>query len=323
MKISPYMLGSGKAAAAIVEALRIIEVNHDIEVGPVQKIKRNSPIPDVTNISYPVLFIANPHALHAKAILEGEKAGFKLIVTEKPAATSLEQIEKLKQVKIPVAVCHGYRQMWGIQTIKEMFEREELGELISLEGRYWQSSAAERAVSGKKSDSWKNDTDLSGPADVVFDLATHWLDAAIFIAGKPHDITLWRSFKNGEAAHRDTHVHLNLGFTNSARGMCSVSKTVHGAGNHFEINFIGTKKHATWKFAEPDILELSEGSMRSYISRKRTDIGSGHNPHHGMGWLEGYIEIILQALKGGSYPTLHESLFGSSLLLAEMRVSGQ
>lgn len=310
MNISPFILGSGKASTAILEALRVIEINHpDITLNKLVRLKRDEAFPDVSQVPYPVLFIANPHALHARAIIQGEASGFKLIISEKPAAVSLEQVEALRKVRIPVALCHVYRQMWGIQTLKEMIDKGEFGELISIEGRYWQSSSAQKALAGEKTNNWKNNPELSGPSDVLFDLATHWSDAALFLAGEePSNVSVWRSFKNAEASHRDTHVHLSMDFPSGLRALSSVSKTIHGAPNHFEINIIGTKKYAAWKFSEPDILEVSEGSVRSFITRKRMDMGSGHWPHHGLGWIEGYVEIILQALRGGRYPTLSENL---------------
>jgi hypothetical protein len=88
----------------------------------------------------------------------------------------------------------------------------------------------------------------------------------------------------------------------------SISKTVHGAGNDFEIHLIGEKKSATWKFSKPDYLEIAVGNSTSIIQKSTTTIGSGHWPHHGLGWIEGYVEIIKEAFKDGQYPTLKENL---------------
>lgn len=305
----PYIIGSGKAAQAILEALKIIELSDtQIQFETPVRIKRGESIPDVHKKENSLLIIANPHALHADALIAGEKAGFKLMISEKPAATSQEKISALRSLKVPVAICHGYRQMWGPQTIRSMVSSGELGELIAIEGRYWQSSSAQKALSGIKSNSWKNDQILSGNADVLLDLATHWIDAAIFISGsKPSNINLWKSFKNSEAPHRDTHVQLTMNLDDT-RVMASISKTVHGAPNHFELNIIGSKKYVAWKFLEQDLIETSEGSSRTFIARNSTDTGSGHWPHHSLGWLEGYVEVIKQYLKKGNYPTLEENL---------------
>jgi predicted dehydrogenase len=317
MNISPYILGSGKAALALTEALRVVEItNPDLRFNAFVKIPRNHSFPDVKKINFPILLIANPHALHEKAIEEGEKAGFKCIICEKPAAVSLEQIEKLKKITTPVALCHVYRQMWGLQTLKEMVLQNEFGKIISIEGRYWQSSSAEKARLGQKTQSWKNNVSLSGESDVLFDIGSHWVDAVLYLTNeKPQKVNLWKSFVNAESSHRDTHVHIMMEFSNDIRALGSVSKTVHGATNEFEIAVIGEKKFASWNFLRPDVLEVSEGTTKTFISRNKLHIGSGHWPHHGLGWIEGYVEIIKQALRGGSYPTLKEGLSVMEILL--------
>lgn len=318
MQITPFILGSGKAATAIMESLRVIELTRpDISLLSMVRIKRGEAFKTLTaNAVHPVLFIATPHALHADAIIEGDAAGFKLIVCEKPAAINPEQIARLKNIQTPVAICHVYRQMWGIQTLKKMIADGEFGDLISIEGRYWQSSVAQKAIAGLKSDSWKNDTKLSGEADVLFDITSHWADAAIYLAGThPSKVSLWKSFANAEASHRDTHNHLTMEFPGGTRAMGSISKTIHGAPNHFEINIIGTKKYGCWKFLEQDLLEISVGNERRILSRSSMEMGSGHWPHHGLGWIEGYVEIIKNALTGKSHPTLEENLKVMELLL--------
>lgn len=113
-------------------------------------------------------------------------------------------------------------------------------------------------------------------------------------------MSVWRSFINAEAPHRDTHVHLHFNFRGEKRGFGSISKTVHGAPNQFEISIIGSKKFASWKFIEPDLIKLGESAVRSFIPRQTTEMGSQHWPFHGLGWLEGYVEIIQSALKKGS-----------------------
>jgi predicted dehydrogenase len=325
MQITPFILGSGRAASAILESLGVLAIARPaVSVLPPRRLKRGESF-DVGDAVNPVLFIATPHALHAPSILKGDRAGFRLIVCDKPVAISAQQIESLRSVTTPVAVCHGYRQMWGVQTLKEMIDAGDFGEIISIEGRYWQSSTAASALGGNIAQSWKNDPALSGPADALVDIGTHWVDAALFLAGElPHEVTLWLSYANAPAPHRDTHVHLQMAFPRGTRALCSISKTVHGAPNHFEINVIGSKQYACWKFLEADQIEIGIGTERRYLTRDRSDLGSGHWPHHGLGWIEGYIEIIYQAVKGidgtaADYPTLAQNLEVMTLLLSAHR----
>jgi len=323
MKIQPYLLGSGRAGQALVRSLSVLEsadsefvFEKAIHVGRSQSLKGLK-----KKDEFALLLIANPHALHSQKILEAN-GEFDLIVTEKPVCTSLDEIELLRKVKTPVAVCHGYRQSWGVQTLKFMIEAGEFGEILSIEGRYWQSSTAQRALLKNSAQSWKNDPKLSGPFDALLDIGTHWADTAIFLMPeKLKETQLWLSYMNSEAAHRDSHVHMNFLFENNKRAFCSVSKAVHGAANHFEVNVIGAKRFATWKFLEPDFLEFGEGSVRTVVSRKDNKWGSTQPAHHALGWLEGYIEILRQSLRKATgkahepYPDLADGLFVVEALL--------
>lgn len=324
MKIQPYVLGSGRAAQAIVKSLALLEIvdgtfslEKPIPLKRDQKLKGLSKKDELS-----ILVIANPHALHAPKIIEAE-GEFSLIISEKPVCTSLAEIESLSKVKTPVAVCHGYRQSWGVQTLKKMIEGSELGEIICIEGRYWQSSTAQRVLEKNTAQSWKNDPKLSGPHDALLDIATHWADTAAFLfPEKLKNIATWMDFSNSEAKHRDSHVHLMMNFENSKRAFCSVSKTVHGASNHFEVNVVGTLKSVTWNFLNPDVLQVGIGSTLTTLPRKDISLGSQQAAFHGVGWLEGYVEIARQAIRdvnGESfipYPNLKDALFLMKHLLS-------
>lgn len=264
-----------------------------------------------------LLCVANPHGLHAEAILEADQVGFDAILCEKPACVNMEQLETLQAIKTPTAILHVYRQMWGPQTIKKMVDNGELGELITIEGRYWHASAAERSLSiqSKGASNWKNDVRLSGESDTYLDLATHLLDTICFLHGSfTPEIQGWRSYVNSGAPHRDTHVQVAFNLPEGRRAFGSISKTVHGSPNHFEVNVIGSKKYAKWEFLMADEIHLGQGKDRSILTRRDTKIGSQQDPYHAMGWLEGYIEITHRLVnevfyeRANSYPKLHENL---------------
>lgn len=309
--IQPFILGRGKSGQAIARCLALLRESGEFDLGPISWLERGEPLRGVAaGLPYPVLFIANPHGLHAKAILEAERAGFARIFCEKPACAARRDIKALREVKVPVAVFHGYRLQWGPQTLKAMIRAGELGELIAIEGRYWQSSAAERALAGAAPSGWKNDLRLSGPHDVLLDLATHWTDLAIFLMGQRPNTSSVRTWKtNAEARHRDTHVHVALEFSKGRRALGSVSKTAHGAQNELEIHVLGSRKSASWSLLRPDELVVGEGAHKRTVARRGAELGGRLAPFHGLGWLDGYVEIIRRGLSGKSgYPTLAESL---------------
>ena len=317
MPITPFLLGRGMAGQAFQKSLGVLSLQHpDWEIQPAVQLQRGQKPAFAPSTPNPVLLIANPHGLHAQTILEGAQAGFKAMVVEKPACVNLKEVELLKPVRLPVAVAHVYHQMWGIQTLKKMLEAGEFGGLISIEGRYWQSSAAQKALDPKAPPHpWKNDPALGGGSDALLDIGSHWVEAAAFLMGEPgFKGTAWLSYANSEASHRDTHVHLNLEFSRGRRALASVSKTLHGAANDFEITLVGTKQSATWKFMEPDVLCIGKGGTRTFLPRKENTMGSLQPPFHALGWLEGYVEILrqlfleLQGEGGGNYPRLENNL---------------
>lgn len=317
MSITPFILGRGMAGQAFQKSLAFLSIqNPDWNLLPPIQMKRDQMLALPPQTPHPVLLIANPHGLHAQSILAGEKAGFQAIVVEKPACVNLREIELLKSVRVPVAVAHGYHQMWGIQTIKKMLEAGDFGDIISIEGRYWQSSVAQKAFEpNPKPHPWKNDPILGGGSDALLDIGTHWVEAAAYLmGGTSFKGKAWLSYANAESPLRDSHVHLNLEFSHGRRAMASISKTVHGAANDFEITVLGTQQSAIWKFMEPDGIWVGKGRTRILLPRKDAETGSQQHPFHGVGWLEGYIEILrqlfleIQGQSGGNYPRLDTNL---------------
>jgi predicted dehydrogenase len=326
--IQPYLIGYGRAGRAIHESLAILKaIEPRLKLADPILLKRTDPIrPSVPN-SKSVLLVSNPHALHAKAIQEGSQNGFDGIATEKPVCVRKEEISKLKNIQIPVAVFHAYRQTWAPARLKQMLEQGELGELVSIEGKYWQSSIAERSLvpADQKSPTWKNDVNLSGPSDVLIDIGVHWIDMAAYVLGSlPKQFACDLSYANSESTHRDSHAWLQMQFEKNGknvRSFASISKNIHGASNHFEINLLGTRKSATWFLSNPDEIQMGEGKKRYTLIREDSKLGSLHSPFHGAGWMEGYIEILRQWMLEVSgqahtpYPTLREALSLMEMIL--------
>jgi predicted dehydrogenase len=275
-----------------------------------------------------LLCIANPHAYHTATLREGLSAGFDGIVVDKPVAISREQVSQIRGVTVPVGVCHGYRMMWGPQTIKEMCSRGEIGQIFSIEGSYLQSSSAQAALNPSKPSrqAWKNDPNSSGPSDALFDIGSHWSDMAIWLVGAlPHSARAKFSYVNAETEHRDSHVYLDLDFSSGIAARATISKTYHGTSNNFEITALGSKGALTWRFLNPDEITYGVGGSYSVLRRTDATFGSCQRPFHGTGWLEGYTEVIHQIIRSvygldaRSVPSLEEQadLFDILLSLVE------
>ena len=312
------------AGQAILKSLSIVsQTDPELNLLPVRMVPRGEAFASCqTAAADNVLFIANPSGLHAQFILDGSRSHFSAIAADKPVCVRPEEMPQLKTIEIPVTVFHGYRAMWGTRTIKSMIDSGDLGEVFSFESRYWQSSSAQMAMSGApEKRSWKNDLKLNGPYDALIDLGSHVVDICLYLmSGKPLESRCWMSYRNAAAPYRDTHVHLFLKFAADRRALASISKTVHGAANGFEYTVIGTKGAATWRFMQPDEVEFGSGNRTTIIRRQARYESSGSAPFHGLGWLEGYVEITRQTLRCAAglhfvpVPTLEESLAAMDVL---------
>jgi predicted dehydrogenase len=328
-QFQPFIMGSGMAGDAIKKSLQLLNIlEPQWRILPAKHVKRDESLRDLSSISEnPLLFIAHPAGLHAKALREADEASFRAIFCEKPVAVSLDEIDFLKNVKTKTAVFHVYRQSWGPQKLKEMVARGEFGEVFSVESRYWQPSGAHRALHPElRSEGWKTDPLLAGPYGVLLDLGTHWIDLVSYILGDEVRASHgWLSYANTDAPHRDTHIHCSLDYSQGTRALGSISKVVHGSANDLDIHIHGSKKSASWKFLEPDQIIVGVGRDRSILTRQDSSLGSKQSPYHGLGWLEGYIEICRQVLRDiegedhTSYPTLAEALRVTEVLLTMER----
>ena len=324
-RITPVVVGRGMAGRAILNSLAIIsQSDPELEVLPARLAERGDPFASyVSDRSDNVLFLANPSALHASSILEGIAAGFSAVASEKPVCVHAGEIDKLRAVEAFVPVYHGSRVMWGPKEVKRMISDGELGEVFSLEARYWQSSAAVADPGAAPvGHSWKNDPKLNGPHDALTDLGSHVVDMFLYLmADRPVRSRCRLFYRNAASAHRDTHVYLLLDFPGDRHATASISKTLHGAGNELEFTVIGTRGSATWRFQRPDEVEFGRGHRRTVIARNIPHPSSRTVPFHGLGWLEGYVYITHQALRSVSglnaspVPTISEALNVMEVLL--------
>ncbi|MDH3745828.1 MAG: Gfo/Idh/MocA family oxidoreductase [Acidobacteriota bacterium] len=312
--IRPLVVGSGTAGRALGTALGMFP--EDIE--PPVRLERSAPLPEPESPERDLLVLANPHALHTPRLLEAAERGYRYSICEKPAAVDLRQVATLDGLSVETWICHGYRLLWGPRELERVIRQGRFGRLLSIEGRYWQSSAT-RPGGGH---SWKDDSSLAGEYDVLLDLATHWADLMAFLAGSVSDETtaeiadktrVRRWFVNSASEHRDTHAHVEMVFGDLLT-LGSVSKTVHGAGNHLELHVIGQKASASWSLSEPD--RIVWGDREGYSTRQRTAAVAPFRPppFHGLGWMEGYARLVHEVVgrirhdRSCEAPTLAEHL---------------
>ncbi len=314
-----YILGSGLAGKAIAEALAILNIiDQDVQFESWEFLDRGTTLSSLRPDENAVLFLANPSALHTSKMVEAENAGFRLIVCEKPTSINQMQLIQAKQIKAKVAVLHVYRQLWGPQKLRQLITQGEFGNIVAIEGKLWQSSKVGGFTLGTAAPptprSWSSDPELIGYYGVSLGLGTHWLDLAHFLIGQELDLNHFsvQDLHGGEN-REDTYVNIQLTTRDGTYISGSISNMVHGAANDLSIHILGEKAAASWNFLDPDEIIWGKGKGRSVLFRDERHSGSGHPPFHGLGWIEGYIEIIRQICRHHKgldylpYPTLQES----------------
>jgi predicted dehydrogenase len=305
-KIQPLIIGRGMAGQALRHALSMFPD----DIAPASWLERGAPVPEPEDPDRALLVVAGPHALHTPRLLEAAERGYRYAICEKPAAVDLEQMAQLDDLPVATWICHGYRMMWGPQELRQAVGGGRFGKIISIEGRYWQSSATRKPTGV----SWKDNPEIGGRFDVLLDLATHWTDLVTFVSGCPaRGATVRRWFINAASPHRDTHVHLTIEH-GEFPSLGSISKTVHGAGNALEISILGEDASATWAFERPDVIVWGRKGEQSTQVRTAADPPTRLAPFHGLGWMEGYGRLVgevIAHMRGGEVaeaPTLEEHL---------------
>lgn len=324
--LTPYILGSGLAGTAIAEAFAILSIaDKELKFNPVKQVSRDTKLSDFSLNKNSVVCVANPSALHAPRLIEALEAGAGMVICEKPTATDMAQLQQLQKIKGKVAVFYVYRQLWGIQKLRQLIEGDAFGKIAAVDGKLWQSSRVghfTKSAAPAQKREWAGDVSLTGLYGVSLGLGTHWLDTARYLCGE--EVSLNHSTildMHGGERKEDTYVNLQLTSSSGIHLSGSISNMVHGARNELEITILGEKATGHWSFLKPDEIFLGTGKESRVIYRDERTSGSGHPPFHGLGWLEGYIEIIRQScrdlvgLPHRPYPTLADSNAVTSILL--------
>jgi predicted dehydrogenase len=334
--IKPYILGSGLSGKAVARSLHLLStVDKDYSFAEPLFVPRDASLKEYAQVAKAktLLVIANPDALHTPRLLEAVESAFDLIVCEKPTSSDAVQLRQLQHLSLRIPVLHVYRQLWGPQHMRSIINEGKLGDIVAIEGKMWQSSKAVKLSPSninKPTKPWRTDASFTGPHGVSLGLGTHWLDMAMYLAGC--DLTLsGAQIDNRHGAHAgdDTYFHIQLKTEYGAFVAGSICNMAHGSTNDLEITVVGTQASVSWRFMQPDEIIFSQGYTHQLLYRATADIGSHLPPFHGLGWIEGYMEIIRQSIREmlglsfNPYPTLQESNKVIGTLIAAIELASE
>ncbi|QKJ29713.1 Gfo/Idh/MocA family oxidoreductase [Mucilaginibacter mali] len=159
------------------------------------------------------VYIATPPSSHTPYALEALKRGLNVYV-EKPVTLNAKEsrriAEALKHTDAKLTVAHYRRAVPMFLYVKDLLDRQVIGEVRTVQIRMWQS--ARPALVAETKHQWRVDPALSG-GGYFHDLAPHQLDLMLYYFGQPqkyHGYALNQSGQN----KADDHVCGQIVFKN-------------------------------------------------------------------------------------------------------------
>lgn len=301
--------------------------------------------------SIQAVHICTPNVLHypmAKAALEAGKH----VLCEKPltmtAIEARELLELAESKRLVHCVNHNLRYYPVVQHIRQMISGGELGEVLIVQGTYFQDW-----LLYDTDWNWRVVSKESGRLRAVGDIGSHWMDMiqhltgvritalcadlAVFHKTRKRPKQAVETFAGKQLQPEDYEpvavdtddfgaVLLRLG--DRARGSFAVSQMSAGCKNRFQFEIYGTKCGVAWNQERPDELWIGQRNSPNQViikdpsllapaAAKFADLPGGHS--------EGYDDAHKQVFRRfyrrvsdfsapTDYPTFADGLRGMELL---------
>lgn len=362
--IRTAMFGSGFMGKVHVEAIRRLG---NVEVAAVASIDdamaksfaESMNIPNSTGDYREILadptidavHIGTPNFLHYPMAEAAVKAG-KHVLCEKPLTITAAEGKKLVKLAadkgVVNAVNHNLRYYPCVQQIRQMIAAGELGEILIVNGTYYQDW-----LLYDTDYNWRIESKDNGALRAMGDIGSHWMDMIQHLTGQKitavcGDLTTFhktrkkpqgavetfsaktKKFKQYQEIPIDTDdfgmVMLHLG--DRTRGAFSVSQMSAGCKNRFQFEIFGSKASAAWNQERPDELWIGhrnepnrilikDGSLMNPKAAAFAELPGGHS--------EGYDDAHKNLFKRFyarvadpkapiDYPTFEEGAWGMHVL---------
>jgi predicted dehydrogenase len=267
--------------------------------------------------------ICTPNAQHFSMAKDALRAG-KHVLCEKPLATSVEEAAELVSLAsrqgLRHGICHNIRFYPMVQQMCAMREAGELGEILVVQGTYFQDW-----LLYDTDWNWRVDSQAGGPSRVMADVGSHWFDLAEHITGARvsslcADLQTFHSVRKKPKHAVETFANKLLGpedyvetavdsedfgavlfrMGSRARGSVTASQVSAGRKNRLSIEICGTKSSVAWNQEQPDELWVGHRDQANQIfvkdpsllkpgARSYADLPGGHS--------EGYDDTFKQIFR--------------------------
>ena len=301
--------------------------------------------------------ICTPNAQHFSMAKDALQAG-KHVICEKPLATSIEEGKELVALAaergVRNCVCHNLRFYPMVQQMRAMREAGELGEILVVQGTYFQDW-----LLYETDWNWRVDARAGGPSRCMADIGSHWFDLAEHVTGLRvsslcadlqtfHPTRMQPKLSIGTFTNKvlrsedcvetavDTEDFGAVIFRMGARtrGSVAASQVSAGRKNRFNIEIYGARSSVAWNQERPDELWvghrdtgnevfIKDPSLLKPEARNYADLPGGHS--------EGYDDTFKQIFRrfyasiGGEtpqYPQFVDGLRQLTILDAVLKSHG-
>jgi predicted dehydrogenase len=334
--IRTAIFGTGFMGRAHLEAVRRLEHVEVVAIAgrnlqAAQRLGEGFSIPKIVadyrellrDSSIDAVHVCTPNAQHfpmAKDALQARKH----VICEKPLATSAEQAAELVSLAarqgMRNCVCHNLRFYPMVQQMRSMREAGELGEILVVQGSYFQDW-----LLYDTDWNWRVDSSAGGPSRAMADIGSHWFDMAEHVTGLRvtslcSDLQTFHHTRKKPKLASETFANKLLGpgdFVETAvdtedfgavlfqmgsrtRGSVAASQVSAGRKNRLSIEICGTKSSVAWNQERPDELWvghrehanqilLKDPSLLNPSARPYADFPGGHS--------EGYDDTFKQIFR--------------------------
>jgi predicted dehydrogenase len=334
--IRTAILGTGFMGRVHLEALRRVEFVEAVAIvgrtaAAAERLSAGFSIPLATDDYHAILrdktidavHVCTPNGLHFQMAKEAIAAG-KHVICEKPLATTVAEAEELEALVerqgLRHCVCHNLRFYPMVQQMRVMREAGDLGEILVVQGSYFQDW-----LLYETDWNWRVDSQAGGGSRVMADVGSHWFDMAEHLTGlrvtslcadlqtfhskrrKPKQAVETFSDKvfgpdDYVATSVDTEDFGALIFRmgERTRGCFAASQVSAGRKNRLSIEICGTKSSVAWDQEQPDGLWVGRRNDANQVfvkdpsllktgARSYADLPGGHS--------EGYDDTFKQIFR--------------------------
>jgi predicted dehydrogenase len=267
--------------------------------------------------------ICTPNAQHF-AMAKGALHAGKHVLCEKPLATSVAEGEELVALAVKQGmrncVCHNLHFYPMVQQMRCMREAGELGEILVVQGTYFQDW-----LLYDTDWNWRVDAQAGGPSRCMADIGSHWFDMAEHVSGLrvtslSADLQTFHTIRKQPKHSVETFANKILSAEDyietavntedfgavlfrmggRTRGSVTASQVSAGRKNRLSIEISGTRCSVAWNQERPDELWvghrdagneilIKDPSLLEPAARSYADLPGGHS--------EGYDDTFKQLFR--------------------------